>query len=253
MVIVNFMYRKRVIVMEPVKELSNLLEEIVKDKVIKGIILTSKEGRSESMVILEESINKNKLAASSATLLAISNQMVEKLLDQTTDYILSFTQNNLLITLPVTSSMVLSALLDREKAENKGVENYINKMQNVSRKMADIIELSEYPKKNLFINVRNAIPEAKAIAILTKEGIPLIVNPAEEGITLSGMISAIFMVSSNMIPNDNSDYSIVAGKEGMVVTQQIDNDRLLAVVMPKKAKIKEIVTKLKEAIKESET
>lgn len=239
--------------MEPVKELSNLLEEIVKDKVIKGIILTSKEGRSESMVILEESINKNKLAASSATLLAISNQMVEKLLDQTTDYILSFTQNNLLITLPVTSSMVLSALLDREKAENKGVENYINKMQNVSRKMADIIELSEYPKKNLFINVRNAIPEAKAIAILTKEGIPLIVNPAEEGITLSGMISAIFMVSSNMIPNDNSDYSIVAGKEGMVVTQQIDNDRLLAVVMPKKAKIKEIVTKLKEAIKESET
>nr|MDO8079871.1 hypothetical protein [Candidatus Freyarchaeota archaeon] len=239
--------------MEPVNELSNLLEEIVKDKVIKGIILTSKEGRSESTVILEESVNKNKLAAGSATLLAISSQMIEKLLDQTTDYILSFTQNNLIITLPVASGMVLSALLDREKAESKGVESYITKIQNVSQKMAEIIELSEYPKKGLFINVKNAIPEAKAIAILTKEGIPLIVHPAEEGITLSGMISAIFSISSNMISNDNSDYSIVAGKEGMIITQQIDDDRLLAVAIPKKVKIKDIITKLKEAVKESET
>lgn len=245
--------RKKVVAMETSNELSNLLEEIVKDKVIKGIILTSKEGRSESTVILEESVNKNKLAAGSATLLAISNQMVEKLLDQTTDYILSFTQNNLVITLPVTSGMVLSALLDREKVESKGVENYITKMQNVSHKMAGIIELSEYPKKGLFTNVKSAIPEAKAIAIITKEGIPLIVHPAEEGITLSGMISAIFMISSNMITNESSDYSIVAGKEGMIITQQIDNDRLLAVAIPKKVKIKEVVTKLKEAIKESET
>lgn len=30
--------------MEPVNELSKILEEIVKDKVIKGIILISKEG-----------------------------------------------------------------------------------------------------------------------------------------------------------------------------------------------------------------
>ena len=238
--------------MEPVNELSNLLEEIVKDKVIKGIILTSKEGRSESMVILEESVNKNKLAAGSATLLAISSQMVEKLFEETTDYILSFTQNNLVITLPVTSGMVLSALLDREKAESKGVENYVTKIQNVSRKMAEIVELAEYPKKGLLINVKNAIPEAIAIAILTKEGIPLIVHPAEEAITLSGMISAIFSISSNMISNDNSDYSIVAGKEGMIITQQIDNDRLLAVAIPKKVKIKDIVTKLKETIKESE-
>jgi predicted regulator of Ras-like GTPase activity (Roadblock/LC7/MglB family) len=242
-----------VVAMEPVNELSNLLEEIVKDKVIKGIILTSKEGKSESTVILEESVNKNKLAAGSATLLAISTQMIDRVLDQPADYILSFTQNSLIITLPVTSGMVLSALLDREKAESKGVENYITKIQNVSRKMADIIELSEYPKKGLFINVKNAIPEAKAIAILTKEGIPLIVHPAEEGTTLSGMISAVFLICSNMISNENSDYSIIAGKEGMIITQQIDNDRLLAVAIPKKVKIKDIITKLKEVIKESET
>ena len=239
--------------MEPVDELSNLLEEIVKDKIIKGIILTSKEGRSESMVILEESVNKSKLAACSATLLAISSQMIEKLLDERPDYILSFTQNNLIITLAVTSDMVLSALLDREKAESKGVENYITKIQNVSHRMAEIVELAEYPKKGLLINVKNAIPEAKAIAILTKDGIPLIVHPAEEGVALSGMISAIFAISSNMISNENSDYSVIAGKEGMILTQQIDNDRLLAVAIPKKVKIKDIVTKLKDVIKESET
>ncbi|MEM3587257.1 MAG: hypothetical protein QXO71_08060 [Candidatus Jordarchaeaceae archaeon] len=238
--------------MEPVKELSKLFEEIIKDKVIKGIILTSKEGTSESTVLLEESVNKNKLAACSATLLAISDQMIKKLFDQNLDYVLSFTQNNLIITLPVSSGMVLSALLDREKAESKGVENYIAKMQNISSKMTDIIELSEYPKKGLFINVKSAIPEAKAIAILTKEGIPLIAHPVEEGISLSGMISAIFMVSSNMISNDNSDYSVVAGKDSMVITQQIDEGRLLAVVIPKKVKIKETVAKLKEIIKESE-
>ncbi|WXG40121.1 MAG: hypothetical protein WED07_04740 [Candidatus Freyarchaeum deiterrae] len=239
--------------MEPVNELSKILEEIVKDKVIKGIILISKEGRSESMVILDESINKNKLAASSATLLAISSQMIQKLLDQTPDYILSFTQNNLIITLAVTSDMVLSALLDREKAESKGIENYISKIQNVSYKMAEIIELAEYPKKGLFLNVKNAIPEATAIAILTKEGIPLMVHPAEEGVSLSGMISAIFAISSNMISNDNSDYSVISGREGMVITLQIDNDRLLAVAMPKKVKVKDIITKLKEAVRESET
>jgi predicted regulator of Ras-like GTPase activity (Roadblock/LC7/MglB family) len=179
--------------------------------------------------------------------------MTEKLLDEGPDYILSFTQNNLIITLAVTSDMVLSALLDREKAESKGVENYIAKIQNVSHRMAEIVELSEYPKKGLLVNVKNTIPEAKAIAILTKEGIPLIVYPAEEGVALSGMISAIFAISSNMISNDNSDYSVIAGKEGMILTQQIDNDRLLAVAIPKKVKIKDIVTKLKDVIKESET
>lgn len=119
--------------------------------------------------------------------------------------------------------------------------------------MAEIIELAEYPKKGLFLNVKNAIPEATAIAILTKEGIPLMVHPAEEGVSLSGMISAIFAISSNMISNDNSDYSVISGREGMVITLQIDNDRLLAVAMPKKVKVKDIITKLKEAVRESET
>lgn len=108
-----------VVKMEPVNELSKILEEIVKDKVIKGIILISKEGRSESMVILDESINKNKLAASSATLLAISSQMIQKLLDQTPDYILSFTQNNLIITLAVTSDMVLSCYSTERRRKAK--------------------------------------------------------------------------------------------------------------------------------------
>ncbi|MEM2133671.1 MAG: hypothetical protein Q6366_007385 [Candidatus Freyarchaeota archaeon] len=238
--------------MEPTDELSQLLEEIVRDEVIKGIILISKEGKSESMVILEEKVNKSKLAAASATLLSISSQIIGKLLEQNLDYILSFTPNNLVITLPVNAGMVLSALIDREKAESKGVENYITKIQNFSHKVAEVIELSGYPKKGLFMNVKNAIPEAKAIAILTKEGVPLIVHPAEEAITLSGMISAIHMISSSMVSDENSDFSVIFGREGMIITLQIDNDRLLSVALPKKMKIKDIIKKLKEAIKESE-
>ncbi|GEM_PF-3531807 len=233
-------------------ELSRLLEEIVRDEVIKGIILISKEGKSESMVILEEKVNKSKLAAASATLLSISSQIIGKLLEQTPDYVLSFTPNNLVITLPVNSGMVLSALIDREKAESRGVENYIIKIKNFSHKVAEVIELSGYPKKGLFMNVKSAVPEAKAIAILTKEGVPLIVHPAEEAITLSGMISAIHMISSSMVSDENSDFSVIFGREGMIITLQIDNDRLLSVALPKKMKIKEIIKKLKEAIKESE-
>ncbi|MEM3564579.1 MAG: hypothetical protein QXR19_15210 [Candidatus Jordarchaeaceae archaeon] len=238
--------------MEPTDELSQLLEEIVRDEVIKGIILISKEGKSESTVILEEKVNKSKLAAASATLLSISSQIIGKLLEENLDYILSFTPNNLVITLPVNAGMVLSALIDREKAESKGVENYITKIQNFSHKVAEVIELSGYPKKGLFMNVKNAIPEAKAIAILTKEGVPLIVHPAEEAITLSGMISAIHMISSSMVSDENSDFSVIFGREGMIITLQIDNDRLLSVALPKKMKIKDIIKKLKEAIKESE-
>ncbi len=239
--------------MERVNELASLLEEIVRDEVIKGLILISKEGKSESMVILEESVNKNKLAASSATLLSISSQVTKKLLDQTPEYILSFTQNNLIITLPVNTGMVLSALIDREKAESEGIENYVAKIQKVSEKVAVIVELSEYPKKGLFMNIKKTIPEAKTIAILTNEGVPLIVHPAEDAITVSGMISAISTISSSIVQNENSDYSVIASKEGMIITQQIDNDRLLAVAIPRKMKIKDIVEKIKVAVKESET
>lgn len=239
--------------MEPVNELAKLLEEIVKDEIIKGLVLISKEGKSESMVILEESVNKDKLAASSATLLSISSQAIEKLLNQTPEYILSFTQNNLIITLPVNSSMVLSALIERKKAEYTGIENCINKIKKVSEKVALIVEMSEYPKKGLFMNIRNALPEAKTIAILTNEGVPLMVHPAEDAITISGMISAIHAIGGNMVPNEDSDYSVIAGKEGLIIAQQIDNNRLLAVAIPKKVKINDIVAKIKMAVKESET
>ncbi len=239
--------------MEPVTELANLLEEIVRDEVIKGLILISKEGKSESMVILEESVNKNKLAASSATLLSISTQVLEKLLDQTPEYVLSFTQSNLVITIPVNPSMVLSALIGRDKIETEGVENYVTKMQKVSEKVAQIVEMSEYPKKGLFVNIKNTIPEAKTIAIITKEGVPLMVNPAEDAITVSGMISAIHAISGNMTSEENSDYYVIAGKEGIVVTQQIDNNRLLAVAIPIKMKIKDVIAKINLAVKESET
>ncbi len=239
--------------LEPVNELANLLEEIVKDEIIKGLILISKEGRSESMVILEESVDKNKLAASSATLLSISSQVIEKLLDQTPEYILSFTQNNLVITLPVNSGMVLSALIAREKVESEGIEKYVARIRNVSDKIAETIAMAEYPKKGLFVNIKNAIPEAKSIAILTNDGVPLIVHPAEEAITVSGMISAIHAISGNIISNENSDYSVIAGKEGMIITHQIDNSRLLAVAIPKKMKIDDVVAKIKMALKESES
>ncbi|MGQ9721013.1 MAG: hypothetical protein ACUVXA_06800 [Candidatus Jordarchaeum sp.] len=239
--------------MESVNELAKLLEEIVKDEIIKGLVLISKEGKSESMVILEESVNKDKLAASSATLLSISSQAIEKLLNQTPEYILSFTQNNLIITLPVNSSMVLSALIERKKAEYTGIENCINKIKKVSEKVALIVEMSEYPKKGLFMNIRNALPEAKTIAILTNEGVPLMVHPAEDAITISGMISAIHTIGGNMVPNEDSDYSVIAGKEGLIIAQQIDNNRLLAVAIPKKVKINDIVAKIKMAVKESET
>ncbi|MHA1603106.1 MAG: hypothetical protein ACTSWF_00440 [Candidatus Freyarchaeota archaeon] len=238
--------------MESIDELATLLEETVKDDVIKGLILISKEGRSESMVILEESVDKNKLAAGSATLLSISSQVMGKLLGQTPDYILSFTQNNLVITLPINSGLVLSALLDRGKAENNGVENYVTKLQGVSRKVSEIIALSEYPKKGLFMNVKNALPEAKAIAILTSEGVPLIVHPVDDAVTVAGMISAIFTISSNMLPDEGGDFSVIASKEGMIITQQIDNDRLLAVSIPKKMRVTDVVAKIKEAVKESE-
>ncbi|MFB0563240.1 MAG: hypothetical protein ACETWM_18725 [Candidatus Lokiarchaeia archaeon] len=239
--------------MEPVNELANLLEEIVKDEIIKGLILISKEGRSESMVILEESVDKNKLAASSATLLSISSQVIEKLLDQTPEYILSFTQNNLVITIPVNSSMVLSALIAREKAESEGIEKYVARIRNVSDKIAETIAMAEYPKKGLFVNIKSVIPEAKSIAILTNDGVPLMVHPAEEAITVSGMISAIHAISGNIISNENSDYSVIVGKEGMIITHQIDNNRLLAVAIPKKMKIEDAVAKIKIALKESES
>ena len=241
-----------VIVVESIDALATLLEETVKDDVIKGLILISKEGRSESMVILEESVNKNKLAAGSATLLSISSQVMEKLLGQTPDYLLSFTQNNLVITLPINSGLVLSALLDRGRAENNGVENYVTKLQDVSRKVSEIIALSEFPKKGLFMNVKNAIPEAKAIAILTSEGVPLLVHPADDAVTVAGMISAIFTISSNLLPDEGGDFSVIASEEGMIITQQIDNDRLLAVTIPKKMRVTDVVAKIKEAVKESE-
>ena len=55
-----------------------------------------------------------------------------------------------------------------------------------------------------------------------------------------------------MVSDENSDFSVIFGREGMIITLQIDNDRLLSVALPKKMKIKEIIKKLKEAIKESE-
>ncbi|MHA1820015.1 MAG: hypothetical protein ACTSVC_06045 [Promethearchaeota archaeon] len=234
------------------QEINSIVNSVVSDDLtIKGIVVSTHGGKKiYSYKTEESSFNENQLAAATTSLLFISSNLFEKLLNQEVKYTITKGQNLIFLCI-LTKDITGTVILDRELAELSGISDYKKKMVGLFLKISVIVETSDIVKEDLFVIVKKAIPNAISIAIINKEGLPIKVQSALEGPQISAFIYALYQLS-NVILNQKAEYTIVSGEYGSIIIQKIDSERILGIAVPEsdESNLGKYIAKIQEIARE---
>jgi predicted regulator of Ras-like GTPase activity (Roadblock/LC7/MglB family) len=122
-------------------------------------------------------------------------------------------------------------------------------LEKLATKIITLIEIPEIVRENIFSLIKKSIPLTIWIAIVTKDGLPIIDSNLKDA-RLSGQLAHMFETSKLLVEN-KLDSVILNGQEGHIIINEIDENRILAVgiLEENKEKVEIYAIKLKEIIK----
>ncbi|MHA1338934.1 MAG: hypothetical protein ACTSRZ_09340 [Promethearchaeota archaeon] len=214
-------------------EIAKLVDIVVKEHtLIKGVIISTHEGKPLYSYFRKDELSENEaqIAASTTSILFIANNMFEKLLNQNIKYTTTRAGNLVLICL-LTKSITGAVFFDRELVELSGINFYKKIIEDLLLKISAIIETSELIKEDLFVLVKRAIPDALAIGIINKDGLPIRIESSMEAPTFSAFIYALYQLA-NVIMKNNAEYITIGGTSSSFIIKEIDESRILGIAIP---------------------
>ncbi len=181
----------------------------------------------------------------------LSSNISKQLLNQKVKYHTTVAKNKILIN-ALTKNINVSVILDRELTELEGIGLYQKKVMDFAIKISAFIETSDYIKKDIFVEIKRAIPTAISIAIITKSGLPIKIQSVMPDSMISAITSALFNLTEVLLKK-SVEYSYIRSDNGSIIVHQIDEERLLSIAIPEKSEdlIGSYIARIKEIIKEN--
>ena len=233
------------------QELTELLNKEIEDHKSLLSLSISTHGGTHIVSELKEDISmtKTEISAASSSLVFLSSKILHDSLNQKISYTLITGKKRIILSI-LTDYMALIAYLNRELAELEGLDFYINSMREFAIKLSAIIETSDLIKEEIFVAIKRAIPNALAIAIITKEGLPIKVQSTMPEPTISAMISAIYNLAGVLL-NSGLEFSIIGGEHGSIIIHELDENRILAIAVSEgnEKVLRNYIAKIKTIIK----
>jgi len=234
-------------------EIDNLiLKEMDENSAILGISVGTETGQVISSNFKKDiKLSANEIIAGSSSLMFLSSNISKQLLNQKVKYHTTVAKNEILINV-LANNINVSVILDRELTELEGIGLYQKKIKDFALKISAFIETSEYIKKDIFVEIKRAIPTAISIAVITKSGLPIRIQSVMPDPMISAITSALFNLTDVLLKK-SVEYSVISGDDGSIIIHQIDNDRILCVAIPdrREDQIGKYIAKIKEIIKEN--
>ena len=233
------------------QELSELLKKEIKDQEsLLGISISSHDGTPIVSELKEDIVmTKTEISAASSSLVFLSSKILHDSLNQKISYTLITGKKRIILSI-LTDYMALIAYLDRELAELEGLDFYINTLREFSIRLSAIIETSDLIKEEIFVAIKRAIPNALAIVIITKDGLPIKVQSTMPEPTIAAMISAIYNLAGVLL-DSGLEFSIIGGDHGSIIIHELDENRILAIAVSEgdEKVLRNFIAKIKAIIK----
>ncbi len=227
-----------------------ILQELLRDSAIIGALVTNEEAEPLGFLIRGKGYRQEILNAASATLVSLSKLSFSRMTNEDTDYILGYTDKTLYITVITETELILTSLIDRFKMGSTKLEHYLDLLNRTLQQVSGVISASKYAKKSLLGMVRKEIPEASAIAVVSREGVPISVDSKFDSALISGLISA-FYTSGTSFAKDLRVSVVVGKNKHSLIMYNIDERRILAVLVPKSQGSHTYIPKIRKIIEES--
>jgi len=234
-------------------EISKIVSEVMKEhSLMKGVVISTHEGKPLYSYFKEGefSENEHQVSASTTSMLFIANNLFEKLLNENIEYTTTRTGNLVLICL-LTNVISGAAFFDRNLIDLSGINYYKKVIEELFLKVSAIVETSDLYKEELFVLVKRAIPDAVAIGIINREGLPIKIQSNIEAPTFSAFIYALYQLA-NVIMKNNAEFITIGGPSNSFIIKEIDKSRILGIAIPEsdEQKLGKYIVKLEEIIKE---
>jgi len=188
------------------------------------------------------------ISAAASSLLFISSKILNDSLMQEISYNLVTGKKKIILAV-MTENITMVSYLNRELAELEGLNQYVSKMKQFALKISAFVETSELIKEEIFVAIKRAIPSALMIGIITKDGLPIKIQSAMPEPMISAMMSALYNLSDVLLEED-FEYSIIAGNIGSIVIHELDGDRVVFIAVPEavESKLGAYIAKIKAIV-----
>jgi predicted regulator of Ras-like GTPase activity (Roadblock/LC7/MglB family) len=188
------------------------------------------------------------ISAAASSLLFLSSKMLNDSLMQEISYNLVTGKEKIILAV-MTENITMISYLNRELADLEGLNLYISKMKQFALKISAFVETSDLIKEEIFVAIKRAIPSALMIGIITKDGIPIKIQSTMPEPMISAMMSALYNLSDVLLEED-LEYSIIAGNNGSIVIHELDGDRVVFIAVPEavESKLGAYIAKIKAIV-----
>ncbi len=225
-------------------------KEIKEDPAILGINIGTHGGTFLGKYFKEDTRLTNlEITAATSSLLFLSSKILMGSLMQEISYNLITGKDKIILSI-LTENITMISYLNRELGELEGLNHYIEKMKRFALHVSAFVETSEIIREEIFVAVKRAIPSAIMLGIITKEGLPIKIQSTMPEPMISAMISALYNLSDVLL-EENLEYSIIAGGNGSIIIHLLDENRILFVAVPEadESKLGSFIAKIKVLLK----
>ncbi len=215
-----------------------------------GIIISTHDGTLIASKLKKRTkLTNQEIAAGSSSLMFLSSRILKDSLNQKISHNIIAGKETYILS-NITDSIIMVSHLNRELAELEGLNVNIRKLDKFALRLSAIVETSDLIKEEIFVAIKRSIPNTLLLAIITKDGLPIKIQSKMPESMISAMISAIFH-SSEVLLEENLEYSIISGEEGSFILHKLDKNRLLCVAVPEadESKLGTYIATIKTIIK----
>jgi len=225
-------------------------KELNENPALIGINIATLDGsKIASKFKTKFNLTEYEISAATSSLLFLSSRLLQGSLNQKISYNLTSGKDKIIISI-LAENITMISYLNRELAELEGLNIFILKLKKFALQVSAFIETSDIIKEEVFVAIKRAIPNATALAIITKDGLPIKIQSSMPDSLVSAIISAIYNISDILLEK-SSEYSIIAGLNGSIILHELDEHRLLCIAVPEseESKLGTYIAKIKAVLK----
>ena len=233
-------------------ELAQVEELITKDlKKYKDIIrinLGTRDGNLITQIGKRSSLSAEEISSYTSSIINLSNEILESTLKKELNYSIIKGKDLTIVSLRK-KDLIFIVFTKRSIEEMNLMDELVLDLEKLATKIITLIEIPEIVRENIFSLIKKSIPLTIWIAIVTKDGLPIIDSNLKDA-RLSGQLAHMFE-TSKLLTENKIDSVILNGQEGRIIINEIDENRILAVgiLEENKEKVEIYAIKLKEIIK----
>lgn len=229
----------------------NVVTDLLSDVAIKGIVVSDNEGNpiysSFSKEIDSELLqDSSRVAPVAATVVSVSAGSMRKLFNQTLECVVCFVEEDVFLLVPGQQANIL-ACIGREIVSLRGVEHYAEKLYAAIREISATMETIGM-EETVVIKMKRVIPEAMAVGIVTREGLPLAFQTIIDDAALAAAANGIEILATAMSGRSQVDYIAAQADQASLILHRMDEEKTLVVVVPKEQNLGEYIAMIKQVL-----